>query len=144
MLFLIWSLRNFVTQAGPQPVAAAKSRWVFPVSLEGLKAASIAARFSDITCSFTAERQRRKHFPCGFSVFGNSSPMPRTKPRNAEGRVNAPLGKAKTDLDKLAKKEGTTSTNLARVLILDGMQRIASGELRFRGPSIEPVEERSQ
>lgn len=58
--------------------------------------------------------------------------------------MNAPLGKAKTDLDKLAKKEGTTSTNLARVLILDGMQRIASGELRFRGPSIEPVEERSQ
>lgn len=56
-----------------------------------------------------------------------------------EGRVNVPLGEKKKALKTIAKKEGTTETNLARVLILDGLDRIQSGELKFRGPSLEPA-----
>lgn len=54
-----------------------------------------------------------------------------------EGRVNVPLGIRKGDLREIAAGEGTTESNLARVLILDGLDRIKSGEIRFRGPSLE-------
>lgn len=56
-----------------------------------------------------------------------------------EGRVNIALGESKKSLRAIAKKEGTTESNLARVLILDGIARLKSGELKFRGPSIEPT-----
>lgn len=64
--------------------------------------------------------------------------MSKTK-TNPEGRVNVPLGKAKIDLRTLAKSECTTESNLARVLILDGLERLKSGEIKFRGPSIQEV-----
>jgi phage terminase large subunit-like protein len=54
-----------------------------------------------------------------------------------EGRVNIPLGKAKSNLKALAAKHGTSESNLGRVLILDGLERLRSGEIKFRGPSIE-------
>lgn len=57
-----------------------------------------------------------------------------------EGRVNVPLGKAKHELGTLAKKSGTSETSLARTLILDGMARMKSGEIKFSGPSITPTE----
>lgn len=61
-----------------------------------------------------------------------------TETRTAkEGRVNVPLGESKNELKAIATKEGTTESNLARVLILDGIQRIQSGEMKFRGPSVE-------
>jgi ABC-type uncharacterized transport system ATPase subunit len=54
-----------------------------------------------------------------------------------EGRVNVPLGKAKSELKALAGKSGTSESNFARVLILDGIARIKSGEIKFSGPSLE-------
>jgi predicted ABC-type transport system involved in lysophospholipase L1 biosynthesis ATPase subunit len=54
-----------------------------------------------------------------------------------EGRVNVPLGKAKSELKALAGKSGTSESNFARVLILDGIARIKSGEIKFIGPSLE-------
>lgn len=60
-----------------------------------------------------------------------------------EGRVNVALGDNKKALADIAKKEGTTEGNLARVLILDGLGRLKSGELVFSGPSLtRPVEPR--
>lgn len=56
-----------------------------------------------------------------------------------EGRVNVPLGKAKSDLKSLAGKSGTSESNLARVLILDGLARLKSGEIKFSGPSLADV-----
>jgi len=58
-----------------------------------------------------------------------------------EGRVNVPLGKSKSELKSAAKKNGTSESNLARVLILDGLDRMKSGEIKFSGPSIAPTEE---
>jgi hypothetical protein len=54
-----------------------------------------------------------------------------------EGRVNIPLGEAKKALRSRAKKEGTSESNLGRVLIIDGLRRLESGELKFKGPSVE-------
>jgi hypothetical protein len=60
-----------------------------------------------------------------------------TETRTAkEGRVNVPLGSNKKILAALAKKEGTSESNLARVLIADGLARLKSGEIRFSGPAI--------
>jgi hypothetical protein len=56
-----------------------------------------------------------------------------------EGRVNVPLGSNKKALASFAKKEGTSESNLARVLIVDGLARLKSGEIRFSGPTIEPA-----
>lgn len=61
-----------------------------------------------------------------------------------EGRVNIALRESKKSLRAIAKKEGTTESNLARVLILDGLARLKSGELKFRGPSIEPTNPASE
>ena len=54
-----------------------------------------------------------------------------------EGRVNVPLGAAKIKLRKLAKESNTNESNLARVLIIDGIERMQSGEVKFQGPSIK-------
>jgi len=59
--------------------------------------------------------------------------LTRTK---TEGRVNIPLWGAKQKLRKLAKESKTTESNLARVLILDGIERLESKEFQFRGASI--------
>jgi len=53
--------------------------------------------------------------------------------------VNVPLGIRKKELRSIAKRDGTTETNLARTLIFYCLDRIKSGELRFSGPSIEPI-----
>jgi hypothetical protein len=50
--------------------------------------------------------------------------------------VNVPLGGSKQKIRNLAKESSTTVSNLARVLILDGIERLESGEFKFRGPSI--------
>lgn len=69
------------------------------------------------------------------------SGMPETKAakQQGEGRVNVPLGNRKKELRAIAKRDGTTETNLARTLILYCLDRIKSGELRFSGPTIEPI-----
>ena len=51
------------------------------------------------------------------------------KPKsNPTGRVSIDLFADKKDLDRQAKLAGTTGTNLARILIRDGLARLASGE----------------
>jgi hypothetical protein len=57
-----------------------------------------------------------------------------------EGRVNVALGPAKlAELDKLAKKNGTSKGGLARAFILDGMERMKSGEIAISaGVNITP------
>jgi len=56
-----------------------------------------------------------------------------------EGRVNVPLGNSKKELKSIAAREGTSESNLARVLILHGLQMIKSGEMKFKGPALEDV-----
>lgn len=41
-----------------------------------------------------------------------------------EGRVNVPLGVREQSLAKQANKIGTTKTNLARILLIDGLTRL--------------------
>ena len=55
-----------------------------------------------------------------------------------EGRVNVPLGKHKTRLAGLADQFNTTETTLARVIILNGMAELESGERTFTGPAVMP------
>ncbi len=66
-------------------------------------------------------------------------PKPKRPAKNAEGRVNVPIGPAKSELGKLARDNGTTESNLARVLLLDGIERLKSGEAKFSGPKLEPA-----
>lgn len=56
-----------------------------------------------------------------------------------EGRVNVALGDEKKRLKKLAKKNNTTESNFARVLLTKGMDEVENGNLIFRGPSVEPA-----
>jgi hypothetical protein len=67
--------------------------------------------------------------------------MPKRKPTRttAEGRVNIPLGKAKQELAALATANATTESNLARVLLLDGIERLKTGVAQFSGPKLEEV-----
>ena len=60
-------------------------------------------------------------------------------PTTKEGRVNVPLGDRKKGLTKQALKAGTTETNLARILLLDGLGRLESGEFTVTVPAIAPV-----
>lgn len=62
---------------------------------------------------------------------------PITKKKPSEGRVNVPLGSRKKELAKHAKTAGTNETALARTLILYCLDRMAKGDLKFSGPSIE-------
>ena len=55
---------------------------------------------------------------------------------NKEGRVNIPLGRHKARLRAIAKGAGTTETNVARVLILEGLAAIESGTAKFTGPTL--------
>jgi hypothetical protein len=66
-------------------------------------------------------------------------PTRTTNETKQEGRVNVPLGKGKQELEALARKHGTTTSNLARVLIRDGIAKLASGEIQFCGPSVIPT-----
>ncbi len=75
--------------------------------------------------------------------MGNCLLMSETRTAK-EGRVNVPLGVKKKELASTAKKQGTSESNLARVLILDGLSRLKSGELVFKGPSLEPASEAAQ
>lgn len=72
-----------------------------------------------------------------FPILETVSSMSETRTAK-EGRVNVPLGENKKVLKATARKEGTSESHLARVLIVDGLQRLKSGEFKFRGPSIEP------
>lgn len=55
--------------------------------------------------------------------------MPKQK-SNPTGRVCVDLFNEKKALDQQAKAAGTTSTNLARILIRDGLAKLATGESR--------------
>ena len=60
---------------------------------------------------------------------------------NPTGRVCVDLCAGKTDLDKHAAAAGTTGTNLARILIRDGLAKLTSGEVRVTMPALAPTEE---
>ena len=66
--------------------------------------------------------------------------MSKTKDRKqaVEGRVNVPLGTRKNELKAIAKRDGTSETNLARTLIFYCLDGIKAGDLRFSGPAIVP------
>lgn len=56
----------------------------------------------------------------------------------SENRVNVPIGAHKKTLRAEAKKAGTSETNLARLLILDGIARLVSGEFTIRPTMVVP------
>lgn len=64
--------------------------------------------------------------------------MPKTK-SNPTGRVSVDLFDDKKELDRQAKDAGTTGTNLARILIRDGLKKLASGEFKITAPSLEAL-----
>lgn len=53
-----------------------------------------------------------------------------------EGRVNVPLGEKKKDLVDIAKREGTTETALARLILSEGIDSLKSGATHFNGPKL--------
>ena len=59
------------------------------------------------------------------------------KKANREGRVNVALGKREKELESQATLAGVTKTSLARILIIDGLEKLASGTAIVRGPSLE-------
>ena len=63
---------------------------------------------------------------------------------NPTGRVSVDLFAEKKTLDQQAKGAGTTGTNLARILIRDGLSKLASGEFKITGPSLAATTEVSQ
>lgn len=66
--------------------------------------------------------------------------MPKHK-SNPTGRVSVDLFEEKKELDRLAKEAGTTGTNLARILIRDGLAKLASGEFKITSPALTATEE---
>ncbi len=63
--------------------------------------------------------------------------MTKTK-TTREGRVNVPLGRHELNLGRQAVRAGTTKTNLARILILDGLERLETGAMVVKPASLEP------
>jgi hypothetical protein len=65
--------------------------------------------------------------------------MSETKAQN-EGRVNVALGPVKlAELARLAKKHGTSRGALARAFILEGIDRIKSGQIEVAaGVNLNP------
>ena len=61
--------------------------------------------------------------------------MPKQK-SNPTGRVSVDLFGDKKELDRLAKLIPTTGTNLARILIRDGLTKLASGEFKVTTPAL--------
>lgn len=61
--------------------------------------------------------------------------MPKQK-SNPTGRVSVDLFADKKELDQQAKDAGTTVTNLARILIRDGLAKLASGEFKITSPAL--------
>ena len=55
---------------------------------------------------------------------------------NPTGRVSVDLFDDKKRLDRHAKTSGTTGTNLARILIRDGLAKLDSGEFRITTPAL--------
>jgi hypothetical protein len=56
-----------------------------------------------------------------------------------QGKVNIALGEKESALSQQANIAGTSKTNLARILILDGISRLETGDFRVKPPSIEPA-----
>lgn len=57
--------------------------------------------------------------------------------RPPEGRVNIPLGHHEATLAEQAAKAETSKTALARILVLDGLKRLVSGECVLKEPGLE-------
>lgn len=64
-----------------------------------------------------------------------------TKKRNPNGRVSIDLFSDKPELDRQAASASTTCTALARILIRDGLGKLARGEVTLTPPSLTPTEE---
>lgn len=60
---------------------------------------------------------------------------------NPTGRVSVDLFAEKKELDRQAKEAGTTSTNLARIIIRDGLVKLASGEFKITSPTLAATNE---
>lgn len=63
---------------------------------------------------------------------------------NPTGRVSVDLFADKTELEELATASSTTGTNLARILIRDGLAKLRSGEFRITTPGLAPTEDASK
>jgi len=61
----------------------------------------------------------------------------RTRQIAKEGRVNVAIGSSLALLAQHANKYAMTKTELARILILDGLDKLESGALKVRGPGLE-------
>lgn len=60
---------------------------------------------------------------------------------NPTGRVSVDLFDDKIRLENQASSNGTTGTNLARILIRDGLSKLESGEFKITTPGLAPTEE---
>jgi len=69
--------------------------------------------------------------------------MPKQK-SNPTGRVSVDLFADKKELDRQAAAAGTTGTNLARILIRDGLAKLASGEFKITSPALAATVEGDQ
>lgn len=65
------------------------------------------------------------------------------KPPNTRNRISIDLGRLKPHLEKLAKKSDTSPTSLARLLVMDGIDRLASGDIEVNGPFLKTVKAKS-
>lgn len=63
---------------------------------------------------------------------------------NPQGRVSIDLLDDKKELERFAIQAGTTPTNLARLLIRDGIQKLKSGRFTISTPSIVATVEGAQ
>lgn len=66
--------------------------------------------------------------------------MPKQK-SNPTGTVTVNLFEDKNNLDRIAKDAGTSGTNLARILIRDGLAKLASGEFKITSPALTSTTE---
>ena len=57
---------------------------------------------------------------------------------NPNGRVSVDLLGDKKELEMMAAEAGTTATNLARILIRDGLAKLATGEFTISAPTFIP------
>ncbi len=65
--------------------------------------------------------------------------MPKQK-SNPTGRVSIDLFADKKILEQRARDAGTTGTNLARILIRDGLAKLATGDFKITSPVLASVE----
>jgi len=59
---------------------------------------------------------------------------------NPNGRVSIDLLGDKKELEMMAAEAGTTATNLARILIRDGLAKLATGGFTISAPTLKQTQ----